>query len=229
MTNFTMLTCNRPRLTGQALRSLGVRDEMSITIRDDSTDETKDIVDSWGGDNSAYVFRPKEKVGTGTARNEVIKASEMEFGRETHLYLSDNDVRFLHPDWLKVLISAYDKAWDHGFRVVAAYNHPYHLPVSEFDCGNGFKVKEVWAVALQSMLMRWEVWDEFGPFADTPAGAVCMGEDVEFGNAIREKGYKLGVIDPPLLVNTGITNSFGQLIPGYEAVRAQAPMGVLVE
>ena len=73
------------------------------------------------------------------------------------------------------------------------------------------------------------MWDKYGPFRETPAGAVCQGEDCDFGNAIRADGGRLGVISPALLVNCGVTNSFGQPIPGAEMVRAQAPAGVVVE
>jgi len=79
------------------------------------------------------------------------------------------------------------------------------------------------------MLMRWEVWDKYGPFCETPVGKVCQGEDVDFTNKIRADGYKIGVVDPPLVVNTGITNSFGEKIPGYELVQAQCPPGVICE
>ena len=79
------------------------------------------------------------------------------------------------------------------------------------------------------MLMSWEVFDDFGPFKETPPGAVCQGEDVEFTNAVRAKGFRIGVVSPNVIVNTGITNSFGEKIPGWELVKAQCPEGVLCE
>jgi len=36
-------------------------------------------------------------------------------------------------------------------------------------------------------------------------------------------------VSPALVVNCGITNSFGEHIPGWEMVKAQAPAGVIVE
>ena len=131
--------------------------------------------------------------------------------------------------------TAYDESRRYGFRVLAAYNHPFNGPIQgqqwfpprqEEGC---FQVYPVYAVATQSMLMDWETWDKFGPFCDTPAGKVCQSEDVDFSNRIRAAGYKVGVISPPLLVNTGITNSFGEHIPGWELVLGQAPPGVIVE
>jgi hypothetical protein len=50
-----------------------------------------------------------------------------------------------------------------------------------------------------------------------------------FTNKIHADGGKVGVIYPPLLVNTGITNSFGEKIPGWEMVQAEAPEGVICE
>jgi GT2 family glycosyltransferase len=148
---------------------------------------------------------------------------------EIRFYISDDDVYFLRPDWLEQLVYAYEAAWKEGYRVLGAYNHPYHQPVSWFNFDPKMKVYEVWSLASQSMLMRWDVWDEFGPFDKTPAGKVCQGEDVSFGNRIREAGYKLGVISPALLVNCGITNSFGEKIPGWEMVQKECPTGVLCE
>jgi hypothetical protein len=118
---------------------------------------------------------------------------------------------------------------DWGYACVGAYNHPFHQHEDTLELHGGYSIKKVAALALQSMMMPWDVWDEFGPFNVTPLGKVCQGEDVEFGWKIAAAGKKLGVIDPPVLVNTGITNSFGEKIPGWQLVKAQAPPGVIVE
>jgi len=144
-------------------------------------------------------------------------------GRGNYLYLSDNDV-FFPPGWLEKLIEHYEYAWTYGYRVLGAYNHPFNQPVSRID-----GVYEVNHLASQSMLMKWEVWDQFGPFVETPVDKVCQSEDVAFSNKIREAGYKVGVVSPWLVVNTGITNSFGEHIPGWELVKSQAPPGVICE
>jgi len=167
--------------------------------------------------------------GTGYLRNKVIERSEVTFGRGDYLYLSDNDVYF-KPGWLETLIKCYEYVFDCGFAVLGAYNHPYHRPIASFQVGNSnLFVKEVQALALQSMLMRWEIWDKYGPFRETPPGRVCMGEDVDFSQKITADGFKLGVVSPALLVNTGITNSCGEKIPGWEMVKAECPEGVICE
>jgi hypothetical protein len=195
-----------------------------------SDDETSAIVDLFClGREGWFGAWSNDDIGTGPLRNLAIKNSEERFGRGGYLYLGDNDTFHVQPDWLKILTTAYDEAWEHGFRVIGAYNHPFNRPFNPIRLESRWNVSEVHALASQSMLMRWEVWDEFGPFCDTPAGKVCQSEDVDFSNRIRAAGFKVGVISPTLLVNTGITNSFGEHIPGWELVKSQAPEGVIVE
>jgi GT2 family glycosyltransferase len=243
MTNFTMLYRSRPRLLAQALTSLEGTENCDFTFLGDEPDQTcsslvRFFMKSRPG---AHCIRGVSR-GTASARNLVIAIASQARGK--YLYLSDDDVYF-HPAWLYTMTYIYPQAEKLGFKVIGAYNHPYHHPINSFPVDfwhaqpigpNGERlpdiqlaVHEVQALALQSMLMRWEAWDEFGPFRETPAGSVCQGEDVDFGNKIREAGYKLGVISPALLANCGITNSFGQPIPGAEMVRSQVPEGIIAE
>lgn len=232
-----MLAHNRPRLTLQALRSLGDFDGNTSVLFDNPDNEEMNVtLNTWSCDDShpfRKVYRVEESRGTGWARNEVIRLSEKEFGRGDYLYLSDNDVYF-YPAIFEKLVPIFEYASTLGFSVLAGYGHPYHLPLNSIPVYGGGRevishIKEVQAIALQSMLMRWETWDKYGPFKETPPGRVCMGEDVDFGNAITKDGGKLGVVDPALLVNTGITNSFGEKIPGWEMVMKETPVGVYVE
>lgn len=251
MVNFTMLAFNRPRLTKQALSSLFPAKGMNVTIFNNGSDdfygmdtETEANTAYWvtafcAGEPNAWTFCGyDEKQGTGESRNLVISASEKAFGRGDYLYLSDNDVYFIpmskldgsRVSWLDVLINSYEFAWSLGFRVLGGYNHPYHQPTGSYPVpGEITAVREVMALSLQSMLMRWEVWDKYGPFNKTTPGRVCDSEDVEFCRKIHADGFKVGVVSPALIVNTGITNSFGQKIPGWELVKAQCPSGVLCE
>lgn len=235
MINITLLCANRPRLLKQALDSIGDLSNATVTIRDAGmNDEVRHLASAWCGANeSAYVFHADTPLGTGPARNDAVRKSENIFGRGSHLYLSDDDVYFLQSDWLRVLTTAYDEAWELGYRVLGAYNHPFNRPIHASSLAprlpSGYRVNEVYALASQSMLMSWEVWDQFGPFCDTPAGKVCQSEDVDFCNKIRESGFKVGVIYPALLVNTGITNSFGDKIPGWIMVKNECPEGIICE
>lgn len=232
MTNITMLCANRPRLLKQALDSIGDLSDATVTIRDAGMNpEVLQIARDWSADKPSRTLTSAAKIGTGPARNSVILTSDYLHERGDYLYLSDDDVYFLRPDWLRVLIDAYEVAWEYGFRVIGAYGHPFHHPIpgEQFVKTETGHVFPVYALALQSMLMKWEVWDKYGPFCDTPVGKVCQSEDADFCNKIREDGFKVGVISPPLLVNCGITNSFGDHIPGWEMVKGQAPEGVVVE
>ena len=233
MVNITMLVANRPRLTKQALDSIGDLSDATVTIRDACMNpDVAPVVRDWAVDKAVSYISSPDPLGTGPARNAVVDASERLFGRGDYLYLSDEDVFWKSPNWLSTLIAAYDDVWSRGFRVLAAYNHPFNCPIGEMQFilnRPDLRVYEVYAVATQSMLMRWSVWDEFGPFCDTPAGKVCQSEDVAFCNKIRAAGYKVGVVSPALLVNCGITNSFGEKIPGWEAVLKERVPGVYVE
>lgn len=235
MTNITMLAATRPKLLKQALNSIGDLSGATVTIRDAGlSNESREVAEVWvmnqGRKTCVLHANPAEPKGTGPARNEVVRISRLCYPGGDYLYLSDDDVYFLPPDWLSAIGSCYDEAWEHGFRVLGCYNHPFNRPCApaiRLECR--WSVNEVFALASQSMLMRWEVWDEFGPFCDTPAGKVCQSEDVDFCNRIRAQGMKVGVISPPLLVNTGLTNSFGEHIPGWELVKGQCPPGIFCE
>jgi len=227
-TNFTMIARNRFNLTQQALYTL--RDTKAcIMILDDRSDEpTAELIRACG---SSCTIRNDIPMGTGPLRNKVVSESERVYGRGDFLYLSDNDVFFTH-DWLDWLIDCYVDVWSRGFRILGGYNHPFNQRVGEYQfIHNDYdhRVYEVNHLASQSMLMTWDAWQEFGPFVETPVDKVCQSEDVAFSNKIREAGYKVGVVSPWLVVNTGITNSFGEHIPGWELVKSQCPLGILCE
>lgn len=236
MVNVTMLVHNRPRLTEQALTTLyPAGANTNVLLYDDASDnETAGLLMEWadGHDIRETCVRGVLKSsGTGVARNAAILYSETTFGRGDYLYLSDNDTRFA-PNWLRTLIDCYESAWSAGCRALGGVGHPYHQLGQVLGvCSTNvrYAVHEVMAQPLQSMLMRWEVWDKYGPFNKTTPGRVCDSEDVEFCRKIHADGFKVGVVSPALIVNTGITNSFGQKIPGWELVKAQCPSGVLCE
>jgi GT2 family glycosyltransferase len=236
MVNFTMLVHNRPELTKQGLESIGHDSQINALVRGDDfmDEETREVMDNWSDRNAhkgRITYHATIPCGTGGARNDVIKTSEQAFGRGDYLYLSDNDVFFL-TNWLSILIDCYEVAWDSGCRVLGGVGHPYHQQGQVLGiCSTNvrYAVHEVAAQPLQSMLMKWEVWDKYGPFCQTTPGKVCQSEDVAFARKIQADGYKLGVVSPALVVNTGITNSFGERIPGWELVKQQCPAGVLCE
>jgi hypothetical protein len=235
LVNFTMQVRDRFRLTKQALESLESSglNGMNVTILDDrSQDETRRFLLDWCSRRySTHLVRNDEPLGTGQLRNMVISESEKYFGRSEYVAPHDNDVCFT-PGWMGVLRGCYDFAYGAGFRMMAAYGHPYHLPIAtvpvhtaSFSC----HVDEVIALATQSTFMRWAVWDEFGPYCDTPVDKTCQSEDVAFTNKLRAKGYRLGVVRPHMIFATALKNTFGEPGPGWELVKAACPEGIICE
>jgi len=204
-TNITMLSFGRPRLFEQALR----------TLQQHTAPESYRLT----------LFNDDAKLGTGTARNEVIRLAEKEEGRLDYLYLSDLDVAFTE-DWLEMLIAWYDFSRTH-FKIGAlgGYCHPYHQPFEKHALltqKNGkFNRSEIgitWALPTQSMLMTWDIWDKYGPFDTTTPGAVNCGEDWLFTERLRKDGLRVGTVYPPVVLNTGRRDSFGKLMIGHELV-----------
>lgn len=235
MVNFTMQVRDRPNLTKQALQSLAAAGlgDMTVTVLDDrSRDETREFVMGWCETHRAEYVRNDDPLGTGQLRNIVMEASRSLWGQGEYVAPHDNDT-FFTPGWIGYLIKAYRFAWNHGFRLMGAYGHPYHLPLSTLPVTKGsyvlFNVVEVQALATQSMFMSWDVWDKYGPFCDTPIDKTCQSEDVDFTNKLRADGYKLGVVTPHLVHATALKNTFGEPGPGWELVKAQCPPDVLCE
>jgi hypothetical protein len=234
--NVTMQVRNRYRLTRQAITSLArtIADtDATLTILDDRSDEeTRAYLEPWSKMPNTLVIRNDIPLGTGQLRNMVMEASRKHFGQGEYVAPHDNDTFFM-PSWLGYLTKAYRFAWDHGYRLLGAYGHPYHLPISKLPVTKGsyvlFNVLEVQALATQSMFMSWDVWDQYGPFCDTPIDKTCQSEDVAFTNKIRKDGYKLGVVTPHLVHATALKNTFGEPGPGWELVKAQCPLGVICE
>ncbi len=235
MVNFTMQVRDRFRLSHQALWSLadGGLGGMTVTVLDDRSQEsTRRMVVGWCDAFGAHYIRNDEPLGTGQLRNLVIAESENHFGRGDYLAPHDNDV-FFQPRWLGALIKGYQYGYEHGFRLLAGYGHPFHLPIDNLPVKKGsytlFNICEVMAIATQSTFMDWETWDKYGPYCDTPVDKTCQSEDVDFTNKIRTDGYKLGVVTPHLIHATALKNTFGEPGPGWELVKAACPPGVICE
>jgi len=214
LVNITMLTFGRPRLLEQALRTLKENTNPNLY--------------------SLSTFDDGARLGTGKARNEVIKLAERG-GRGDYLYLSDLDVAFF-PKWLPALVECYEYAREqHNVIALGAYNHPYNGPFEKHPfysthLGCTLEIGFVYALATQSWLWRWEDWLKYGPFPATAPGHVCQSEDWVMSQRIRNDGKQVASVYPPLICSTGITNSFGEHIPGYEIVALEPhPEGVIVE
>jgi GT2 family glycosyltransferase len=234
MVNFSMQIRDRFNLTRQALMSLATSgmDNMTVTVLDDRSEEkTRGYVEMWCRQFNAYYIRNDEPLGTGQLRNMVMEESRKHFGQGAYVAPHDNDV-FFKPHWLSDLIDCYEEVWIRGFRLIAGYGHPFHQPIGyqQFIHNHPeLRVYEVQAIATQSMMMRWDVWDKYGPFCDTPVDKTCQSEDVDFTNKIRNDGFKLGVVRPSLIHATALKNTFGEPGPGWEYVKKECPSGVICE
>jgi len=236
MVNFTMMVRNRISLTRQSLSSLAESglDGMTVTIQDDRSDwETREWVMNWCADHGAHYLRNETPMGTGPLRNQVIRESVKHFGKGKYLAPHDNDT-FFKPNWLHKLTQCYELARPYGFRLLAAYGHPFHQPIAHYsmpplESNDILTILEVQAVATQSQFMEWSTYDDIGEFCDTPIDKTCQSEDVDWTNKLRAKGFKLGVVYPHLIHATALKNTFGDPGPGWEYVKAECPEGVLCE
>lgn len=233
MTNLTILVHDRPVLTRQTLDTMLAttsKDDFITIWSDDSTEATDDMLVEYSLAHARVsLVTANASEGTGIARNRVIAASEQWCSRGDYLYLSDNDC-FFKPGWLPTLIAALEQGKQAGFRIVGGCWHPYNPPFRMqpfWHGGRTLELGEVHALSLQSMLMSWETWDQFGPFVQTPAGKVRASEDVAFSQKLHAAGFRAGVVIPPVILNTSRTDSFGELVPGHELILDIA--GVIVE
>lgn len=211
--NIAILSFGRPRLFAQALRTLKKHTDESLY--------------------TLTTYNDGAKLGTGAARNEVIRLAS-EQGRGEYLYLSDLDVAF-RPKWLETLVECYEFAREsYGVIALGAYNHPYnppycHYPFYSTVMGKTIEVGPVQALATQSWLWRWEDWDKYGPFKATPPGKVRQSEDWEMSQKIRGEGNLVATMVPPLIVNASLTDSFGEDVPGKDLLEKAKVEGVLYE
>lgn len=206
MMNIVMLVRNRPRLTHQALWSLAKNTDVdyNLTIVDDgSSADTSDMLRMFAYTHKqvALLRNESSKGITGQARNLGVYWSDKYWGRGKYLYLSDNDVAFL-PGWASRMVGVMNEAFIDGLRLLGGARHPFHQPNRHY-----LDWDETDAVAGYSQLMRWDVWDSYGPL-DAHAPGVCQSEDFAFCQKIRQWN-KVGYIVPSVLVDCGLTTTGG--------------------
>lgn len=233
MLSIVMLVHNRPRLTRQVLESLerNTRTPFNLTVVDDKSEwETQKIVLQCP--LHPLAIRPERRMGPGAARNWGIEWSERAYGRPGLLYLCDNDC-FFKPGWDQALLACWNapERAQERFLALGAYAHPFQQRgalISNPDAMAGHSIAPLEALGLFSWLMEWGAWEKYGPFL--PSAEVNGSEDWEYCQRIRRDGGKVGVIEPALVVNCGITSSDGRLCPGAAHLWGQdIPEGVIVE
>lgn len=230
MTNIVMLVHNRYNLTKQALESLVAhtkRDAYTLTIVDDESDDFRVprlcSRHEWcAGGGPAFVRVSNSFHVLSQLKNMGAMWSDQYWGRGDWLYLSDNDVYFT-PDWLPKLTELAMETEIDAFRLWGGQAHPFHAPIKNF----GDNMTEHDCLAGTSWLLRWTMWDEFNGLNKTTAPGVCQSEDIEFTNRLRAFGGRIGVINPHVVIDTGITQTNGQPSPGAD-LKPRLP-GILYE
>lgn len=242
MVNIVMIAKNRYELTRQAIMSLNKNtdpESYNLTFVDDGSVDKCTLPAIPGA--SLHIYPSRGIVGL--VRNIGADFAERYWGRGDWLYFSDNDVYF-HPGWLEKMLfwlkgdQSFSKA-NAGWSVVGGCRHPFHRPIERISgayCSGYSSEKLSWkcyfestdAVAGYSMLMSWETWDKYGPF-DQHAKGVGQSEDFAVCQKVVADGFKVGYVSPPVLTVCGLTNTLGEKVPGYEALKAMVPDGVMAE
>lgn len=236
MVNVCMGVKDRLELTKQAIWSLFETmppRSFTLTIVDDGSEpKTANYLQALKNSNPCPIrlVRNETPLGVGGARNQAADESEREFGRHDYLYFSDNDVVF-HPICLEILQWAMaESQWENwGFKVIGGYAHPYNQTIQVFEThiSQSRNLHEKHAVDGLSWLLTWDTWDRFGKFCDNVTDR-RSSEDHEYAQRIRKAGYRVGVVDPPVIINCGRTDSWGNLIPGHD-VAIKAVEGLVIQ
>lgn len=233
--NIVMLVRDRPKMTRQALESLGYSKHYKVLVVDDGSDkETESIVQEYVelGPRVASTLRMNETNGRlGQLRNLGAAASQDKFGKGKYLYFSDNDVYFTR-DWVKKLLDVYPLA---KCDVLGGSNHPFNHPNSTYTTPYG-KVHNCNAVAGYSWLLSWKVWERLGlkmvtssgqlshgPFVEDAVG-VRKSEDFELCQRIINGGGRVGYVDPPVVIHCGKTDTYGDEVPGANLMKPRIPL-----
>lgn len=170
------------------------------------------------------IYNP-ENIGPGASRNMVTKMITEKEARSAYLYHSDNDVYFTK-GWLEKLIKVYEdlQIQDSRVLVLGGSCHPYLQNNTQIQVSPGYGIVGLKdAVSGYSQLMTWETWDKYGPFDETMRGQAekIMGsEDWAFCQKIIKDGYKVGAIEPEVVIPCGKTNTYGKQATGAETFKS---------
>lgn len=225
---------NRWEHTKQTLDSLFKNTNPDLfdlwVVNDGSDNETtlnleRYHAEKWGKEKLwFFLIHHKEAIGPGATRNkicsDIIKYNPSQQYKYKYLYHSDNDV-FFKENWLSRLILAYECFEKHNIRVLGASCHPYlqnNEKIEEYPFVVGVKD----AVSGYSQLMTWETWEKYGPFDESMRNAekkIMGSEDWAFCQKIIQDGYKVGSIEPEVVIPTGKTNTYSEKATGHETFK----------
>lgn len=172
---------------------------------------------------STKIFFNKKNIGPGASRNKVCNWITEKKLRSKYLYHSDNDVYF-KAGWLKNLIDMYEDSVSEGIRLLGGGCHPYLRNNASFAPNRfrAFRIGVKDAVSGFSQLMTWKTWDKYGPFDETMRGQkkkIMGSEDWAFCQKIVKGGFKVGSLEPEVVIQTGKTNTYGEPATGPETFK----------
>jgi hypothetical protein len=127
---------------------------------------------------------------------------------------------YFTPGWLGQLVTTLHILYPQKLRLLGAWNHPYLGKNSEL-CSDPLVLTHD-AVTGASQMMRWEMWDKYGPL-DAHAVGPGQSEDWKFCQDIIKDGGLVGSLQPHLVFNCGITNSLALQSFDTPESRAQEP------
>lgn len=230
---------NRPEHTEQSIVSLYDNTNTSLFrlyVVDDGSDEpTKELLKNLSKKYSFLLTRHNEAIAPGPSRNEICLQIEDIYHDNDFLYHSDNDVYFT-PGWLPVAIDTYRVGLEtYNCKVLGAGCHPYLQSATRTDAimevkGQIYRIGFKDAVSGYSQLMNWGTWRKYGPFDETMRGAekkIMGSEDWAFCQKIIRDGYRVGSIEPDLVIATGKTNTYGEPATGIETFKDHYGVKVL--
>lgn len=171
------------------------------------------------GPNGAYKFIGVSK-GVGGVKNFGAKQFETSLVKTSpYLMFSDDDMYYL-PEWDRILEEGISYTTQLG-----GWKHPYHKYSGEaFNASPLSVLYPVDAVTGNCFVIRWEDWDEYGPFDENALGP-GQSEDYAFSRKIIDSGQCVDTLEPSVAVHCGIVNSEGNPATGatemYEMARAQ--------
>lgn len=202
-------TGGRPDLLRQSLESL----------RENATDWSKHtltvVVDGSGPLMFGYALDTliihARAQGASASRN-IGAGSIPKYRRQEHVMFLDDDV-WASKGWderLERLATSFPRT------ILSPYSHPYNQEEFSEDIPYaGFPL----VISSVAMMMPWDIFDEIGPW-DEPGGANAS-EDFQICARAKAKGYSFAVTRPHAFLHTGLTNSKGEKIVGYDNLKAQ--------
>lgn len=225
---------NRWKHTKQTLDSLFAHTERSLFklyVVDDGSDE-ETALGLREHPERFELIKHVLPIGPGASRNQAARMITEKYGRGEYLYHSDNDVYFTR-GWLGSMTAIFDSFEDQRLKVLGGSCHPYLqtstrlawniIPPYPYTVG----IKD--AVSGYSQLMTWETWDKYGPFDESMRGAkekIMGSEDWAFCQKIVKDGFKVGSIEPEVIIPCGKTNTYGKPATGIETFKDHT--GVMV-